>query len=380
MANPEPQMSPSHSLRKAMRGLAAKKALLLAAAARELATDKKPSSDTLEHLKNIDKLEEQLRAGNAKLRKKLELIVVGVVALVLIALCLIRVKSTSVDIELHATEADFALSKGTSMTLIPGETGQILNLKRAIVSGIEAISPESPASAGRLDLRSTESIEKDAATKAEGHYDPSVRLYSIVLPSDSAFSVRASIAYSGNLRGLNLQAEGSLPIEASFGRVIKANREDKRESQGIEQLTVDGRSLDFTLFPADELHELAVFRDVHVSNLSFQKDGRSTILSGTAYVRGGSLTGQALRPSDLLVLIAQKPILLREVTLINGGLKVVASIPCASSILLGEDSPQQLKPTLFQWAIYRWPNQFYAALTALIAAWLAVRRWWESAE
>lgn len=373
-------MSPSYDLRKAMRGLAAKKALLLAAAAKELATAKEPSSDTLEHLENIDKLEKELRDGNARLRKKLELIALVVVSLALMALCLIRVKSTSVDIELHATEADFALNKGTSMTLIPGETGQILNLKRAIVSGIEATSPESPSGGGRLDLRSTESSEKHSGLKAERNYDPSVRLYSIVLPPDSAFTVRTSIAYSGNLRGLNLKAEGTLPIEASFGQVIRASGEDKREAQGIDQVTVDGRSLDFTLFPADELHELAVFRDVHVSNLSFQKDGRSTILSGTAYIRGGSPTGQALRPSDLLVLSTQRPILLREVTLINGGLKVVASLPYASSILLGEDSPQELKPTLFQWAVYRWPNQFYATLTALIAVWLAVRRWWESVE
>ena len=62
-------MSPSYDLRKAMRGLAAKKALLLAAAAKELATAKEPSSDTLEHLENIDKLEKQLRNGNARLRK-----------------------------------------------------------------------------------------------------------------------------------------------------------------------------------------------------------------------------------------------------------------------------------------------------------------------
>lgn len=380
MANPETQMSPSHSLRMATRSLAAKKALLLAAAARELATDKEPSSETLEHLENIGKLEEQLRAGNAKRRKKLELIALSVVALVLMALCLIRVKSTSVDIELHATEADFSLNKGTSMTLIPGETGQILNLKRAIVSGIEATSPESPSSGGRLDLRSTESVDKQSAIKTDGHYDPSVRLYSIVLPSDSAFTVRTSIAYSGNLRGLNLKAEGALPIEASFGQVIKANSKEKKEAQGIDQVTVDGRGLNFTLFPADASQGLAVFRDVHVSNLSFQKDGRSTILSGTAYIRGGNPAGQALRPSDLLVLSAERPILLREVTLMDGGLKVVASLPYASSILLGEDSPQELKPTLLQWAISRWPNQFYVTLTALIAAWLAVRRWWEAVE
>lgn len=380
MANPEPQIDQTHNLRTAMENLAAKRSLLLCAAARELATNKEASPDTLEHLENIEKLDEHLRAGSAKQRKKLELVVLSVVALILMALCLIRVKTTSMDIELYVTEARFALNKGTSMTLIPGETGQILNLKRATVSGIEATSPESRSSGGRIDLRAIGSTEKDLEAKIDKHYDPSIRLYSIVLPSDSAFTVRTSIAYSGNSRGLNLKAEGSSPIEASFGQVITANTQDKQPSQGIDQVAVDGKSLDFTLFPADESHELAVFRDVHVSDLSFQKDGRSTILKGTAYIRGESPTGQALRPSDLLVLSTQRPILLRELTLVNGGLKVVASIPYASSILLGEDSPQELKPTLFQWVMYRWPNQFYATLTALIAAWLAVRRWWESAE
>lgn len=143
---------------------------------------------------------------------------------------------------------------------------------------------------------------------------------------------------------------------------------------------MEGKDLQFALYPADELHELAVFRDVHVSSISFEDAGRSTILSGTAYIKGTGGNGLALRPSDLLVLSSTYRMLLRELTLTKGELKVILSVPKATTILLGEDSPRDLRPTLFQWILYRWPNQLYATVSALIAAWFALRRWWGSQE
>jgi len=302
---------------------------------------------------------------------------------VLIALCLVRLRSTSVDVELRATQVRFSLDKGTSTTLIPGEAGQILTLKRATVSGIETISPDDVTSGGRLELKAATAPDSDTNCKTIRNYDPSIRLFAIVLPPDSAFSIHASVAYSGNSRGLNLTAEGALPVKASVGKVISVPSTAKgvqSETPAIDQVTVEGRDLQFALYPADELHELAVFRDVHVSSVSFEEAGRSTILNGIAYIRGRGTSGLALRPSDLLVLSSGHPMLLREVTLAKGELKVIATVPRATTILLGEDSPRDLRPTLFQWILYRWPNQLYATLSALIAVWLALRRWWGSAE
>lgn len=69
-----------------------------------------------------------------------------------------------------------------------------------------------------------------------------------------------------------------------------------------------------------------------------------------------------LRPSDLLKLESNHPMLLRELTLTKGELKAIVSVPQATTILLGEKSPRNLMPPVFQWVLYRWPSKPYATL------------------
>jgi hypothetical protein len=379
----KPSEKQSQDLSVALKKLSEQKAKKLATIAQELEKGAQPSSDDVDDLDRISKLEAIFKSVNARLRRQFELVALTIIVLVFIGLCFIRLRSTSVDLEVRATEVAFSLDKGVSTTLIPGETGQILTLKKAMVSGIEMISPQTSSEGGSLQLKAAALPDRNANSKTAGNYDPSIRLFAVALPTDSAFSIHASVAYSGNSRGLNLTTEGAAPVKASFGEVIpipSSNKGVTSRVYGINHIAVEGKALQLSLYPADELHELAVFRDVHVSRISFEEAGRSTILSGTAYVRGRGSSGLALRPSDLLVLSSGHPMLLREITLTRGELKVIATVPKATTILLGEDSPRDLRPTLFQWILYRWPSQLYATLSALIAVWLALRRWWESPE
>jgi hypothetical protein len=385
MSSSEAAGSRNRNVRAAMKKLSERIAQKLAIVAQELEKGEQPSPDEIDELERLGKLDAVFKSRNGRSRRTIELFALIVIALVLIGLCFIKLPSTSVDAELHATDVRFRLDKGTSTTtLIPGETGQILTLKRVTVSGIETMSPQSSQASingGSLQLKAA--TPPATNTRTVGNYDPSVRLFAIALPSQSALSVHASVAYSGNSRGLNLATEGTVPVNAAFGEVIvvpSITQGVKSETPAINEITVEGKDLRFALYPADELHDLAVFRDVHISGISFEDAGRSTILSGTVYIKGRGASGLALRPSDLLVLSSEHPMLLREITLTTGELKVIVSAPKATTILLGEDSPRDLRPTLFQWILYRWPSQLYATLSALIAAWLALRRWWESRE
>lgn len=383
MSRSESTGLPSRNARAAMKKLSERTVQKLAIIAQKLEKGEQPSSDDVDEVASLGKLKAIFKSRNARLRRQLELVALAAVVLVLTGLCLIRLRSTAVDVELRATEVRFTLDKGTSTTLIPGETGQILTLKRATVSGIEAISPEASTNPGSLQLKAATPPSRSSNTKITGTYDPSVRLFAIALPADSAFSIHARVAYSGNSRGLNLTTEGASPVNASFGEVIRiptANKGVESETPGINQIAVEGKGLQFALYPADELHELAVLRDVHVSSISFEDAGHSTILSGTAYIKGGGGSGLALRPSDLFAVSSAKPMLLREMTLTKGELKVIVSVPKATMIVLRGDSPRDLRPTLLQWMLYRWPNQLYATFSALIAVWLALRRWWVSEE
>lgn len=364
-----------------IRKLSERRIQKLTAIAKELQKGTQPSSDDVDELERIGELETIFKSQDVRLRRRLELVAFGFVVLALGVLCFIRIQSTSVDIEVHATQVRFNLDSGASTTLIPGETGQILTLKRAIISGIESMAPDAFDGVNTLQLKAAIPPDAKANVRFPPNYDPSVRLFAISIPPGSAFSIQASVAYSGNSRGLNLTTEGVAPVRASFGEVISIPSSSKTttsEAHGINYIALEGKSLQLSLYPSDDQHELALFRNVHVSSISFEDAGRSTILSGTAYIRGRG--ANPLRPSDLLAVASQNPMLLREITLAKGDLKVIVSVPKATTILLGEDSPRDLRPTLFQWMLFRWPNEFYATLSALVAVWLALRRWWESKE
>ena len=330
----------------------------------------------------VSRLETLLSPPIKKADRRLDLIVIGAAAAVLVALFLIRVPRAVVDVELRATALQLDLSQGSQANIIPGETGQILSLKRAIVSGIQDLSPAGASDGDRLDLRAAPDESDKADLGASKKTDRSVRLFSITLPPNAPLSVDASVAYAGSARGVDLELQGNQPIEAAFGNVITLPSQgtaSKSQVTAIQNIGAAGRDLRFSLFPSDEAHELAVFRNIRIAKISFESDGSPTILSGSLHIGGGG-ADVALRPSDRLVLLSKRPIILRELALTDGQLKAVLSIPAATGINLGDDQPRDLRPSLLQWLLFQWPNELYAVLSAGAALWIATRRWLRGAE
>jgi hypothetical protein len=327
------------------------------------------------------RLEALLVPPSQPVRRTPDLIAFAAAALVLVGLFLIKLPQAGVDAELRVTELQFEVNSGSQTNIIPGESGQILMLKRAVVSGLESGSPEGASNGGRLDLRTLPGKgggEADAASRA----DRSVRLSSIALPPNAPLSVDAGVAYSGASRGVNLELQDNQPIETSFGKVISLpfrHAKPNAPAIAIENITAAGRDLRFSLFPADETQELAIFRNIRISRIAFKSGDAPSILSGALHIRGG-LANVPLGPSDRLVLGSESPMILREVGLAAGQLKVVLSASRATTIQLGDDQPRDLRPSLLQWLMFRWPNELYAALSAVIALWIGTRRWWRGAE
>jgi hypothetical protein len=331
----------------------------------------------------IEELRQQVANGESpsptslSRKRAIDLIALGAATLVLLALCLIRLPHAPLDVRLRATSLKFDLLPTTTTTLLPGEAGQILSLEQAIVSGVEDASPNDAAPGGRLEL-DAETVE--GAKTSRTNLDPSVRLYAIQLSPGAKFSVDTRIAYSGDTRGLDIAAQGAAPIEADFGRLIRVGAPAQpltADNSAIQPVTVRGKALRFALYPAKKQHDLAVFRNTAISNVAFEDAGDSTILDGAIHVGDGGPSVQ-LRPSDVLTVRSAKPMALRALSLQDGQLNVIISAPEATVVSVGRDSPKDLRPSLLQWLLFHWPNELYAAVSAAIASWLAVRRWWET--
>ncbi|QIE30229.1 hypothetical protein [Caballeronia sp. SBC2] len=377
MDSPPPGKVSRDPSRTALDTLRRNRAELIEDLRQQIASGKGPSPTCLTRLNRLDEAATALGSLEPNRKRATDLIALGAATLVLVALCLVRLPHVPVDVTLRVTSLHFDLLPTTATTLLPGEAGQILSLKQAIVSGIEDASPEDAAPGGRLELNA-EAV--DGVNAAGGKIDPAVRLYAIQLSPGSKFSVDTRIAYSGDIRGLDIAAQGAAPIEAEFGRVIRLGPPGQKvtaDNTAIRHITLRGKTLRFALYPAEKQHDLAVFRNTAISSVAFDDAGDSTILSGAAHVGGGGLS-VPLRPSDLLIVRSVKPMVLRELSLRDGQLNVVMSAPEATAVLLGRDSPKDLRPSLLQWLFFHWPNELYAAVSAAIAAWLAVRRWWET--
>jgi hypothetical protein len=378
MADPPP--GERLDLRAARIGIAHRKTQLLTTIAEGLASGTPATSQDVEELERLGKVEAALRTLTIGLRQKLELTLLAFTALSLLTLSFARLPYAAVDIELHATGMHFTLNSGTAATLVPGEVDQILLLKRATVSGFESVSPQD---LGRADSVILERGAASDKTTASGNADDlSVRLQSITLPEGSKFAVDAAVAYSGSLRGIQLATDGPTPATATVSRVIPTNAK-----VGAKEITVNalsptifnGRKMRFELYPSDQIGDLAIFRDVHVSGLTFRSGEHSTILGGTLSVKGrdGVI---AVSPSDILTFSNDDSVLVRELSLSYGELRVVLSIPHATKLLLGSDAPRNMLPTWFQWLLFHWPTQLYATLMALVALWLSFRNWRASSE
>lgn len=330
---------------------------------------------TLDAIDCIGKVEATFEDKLRSRRRNVDLLAFCLTALVLAVLFLARLPRAEVDIELLVTGLQFELGAESSTNLIPGEAGQILALKRVAVTGIED-APDGAADGGDLELRA-ETL--DAASRAEGRIDPSVRLFAIALPTGAPTSVSTAVAYAGNSRGVSIDIQAEKATKADLGRLILAPAASGKGPlrSAVEPISIAGKHLEFTLYSSDETRDLAIFRNTRLTSVSFERSGSSEILSGEVHIRGRSEKAPiALHPSDLLLLRSEKPMTLRELSLSGGRLKVILSAPEAEEVRLGGVTSQDLRPSLLEWLLYRWPNELYVAFTAVIALWLSTRRWW----
>jgi len=337
-----------------------------------------PSAEDLDSLERLSKLKTILSADDSGRRKKLEIGLLCVTGLLLTGLMLIRVSSTAVDLSVRTTKVRLTLTNQRSATLIPGELGQILVLKQARVSGADEVLPPTIGESGSFELK--ELVSPTEKTTHRDSEDLAVRLQEIAIPSDSPLTITVGVAYSADSRGLVLETSGSKPSTARFGQVIPLGKEAdnaRTVRYAISPVRATGNNLVLELFSANAERQLTVFRDMHVSEVSFEDAGHSTILGGLAFVKSKGEASVPLQPSDRLTIRSAGPMLVRELTLTKGELKATLSAPRVTTLQLGEDSPRNLMPTLFEWIRFRWPNQLYATLSALAALWLATRSWWE---
>jgi hypothetical protein len=180
-----------------------------------------------------------------------------------------------------------------------------------------------------------------------------------------------------------LHTTGEKPARAQFGEVIPIESDQNNNTQArfaIRPVRVSGKDLEMELIPSNNAAPLTILRDVHVSQISFGDDGRSSILGGSAVVKSRSENKISVQASDNLDIQSATPMLVRELKFAKGELEVTLTTPNANVISLGDDPPRDLRPTLFEWIRFRWPTQLYGALSALAALWFAARTWWKSPE
>lgn len=341
-----------------------------------------PSSDDVETLERLGKIDTAYADFDRQRRKKYEYFALCLTVLIFAALSILRVGSTPADLDVRAMKIHLMLTTPQSITLIPGEMGQILPLKEARVTGIESVPPEPRANNGTLEVRALTLLGKSPSTSVSAE-DLAARLQEIALPAKSPISIVLGVAYDGDLRGLTLATSAANPIRVVFGEVIPLEGDAQEPGSlpyAIRSVRVAGKHLSLEFVPAKNVRQLTIFRDLRVSGVLFEDEDHSTILGGAAYVRGGVEQSVLLQPSDRLVVGSDEPLLIRELTLSGGELHARISARRASTLLLGEGPPRNLRPTLFQWIRYHWPGELYTTLSALVVAWLAIRKWAESGE
>lgn len=370
MSEPSEKPLTKISLGRRLKALSERRRKLLAITAIPGTDDAVRSKEDLDELERLDKLKAMVRSEVSDQRRAWEIAALVFTAILLLASSYFRVPSIPIDIDVRASEVRFEMTTGREKALIPGENGQILELKSATISGMSSATVDGiPASQDPLVL---EQLRTSNATPAHTTSSTPVQLQEIALSGNSQFKLTTAVAYSGAARGIRLETSGAALVSALL---------TEPASPLPHPVTTEGKELRFELFPADSNEPLVIFRNAHASKIVFDKADQSTLFGGTVYVSGGDSTGIPLRPSDLLKLESgSQHLFLRELSLVKGELHVILSTADATLVTVGGDATRNLRPTWFQWVLAKWPNQLYATLTAWIGIWLALRRWWSSTE
>jgi hypothetical protein len=291
--------------------------------------------DALERLKKIKTLSADLKRERSK---AWELSLLCFIALLFGLSSIVRVASTVADVDIRSTKVQLTLQTPQAVTLIPGELGQILNLKEARIAGADSVMPAGVADNGSFEIKAF--IPKIKSEKQLSAEESAVRLQEIALPGKSLMKITVGVAYDGDLRGLTLAAvSGPNAVKVALGQVIpvESNANNSRLTQyGINPVRAEGKDLRLEFIPTNSDRELTVFRDIQVSRIDFKDGDHSTILGGNAYVMDGAGAGTTMRPSEQFAIQSDEPMLLRELTLTKGALKVRLSAQKAKTLSLGK--------------------------------------------
>jgi hypothetical protein len=111
---------------------------LLAMSATQETDDAVPSEEDLDELERLDKLKAMVTAEVNDRRRAWDIVALVFTAILLLASSYFRVPSIPIDIDVRASEVHFEMTTGRQQALIPGEDGQILELKSATISGMNS--------------------------------------------------------------------------------------------------------------------------------------------------------------------------------------------------------------------------------------------------
>jgi len=345
-----------------------------------LAKGDPPSEEDASAIERLSKLITFLPPRDNRRGRRIDLALLCSAAAIFLVSAFVRLPTTAVDLEVRATAVTLTLGGNRSDLLIPGESGQILALSQARISGASAVSPSEMGQGSAVELRQPVLAKQPSGIRKA---DLAVRLQEIAIPSDIPFTLGVGLAYAAQSRGLVLHATGQKPATAQFGEVIPVDNSENNTTQiryAIRPVRVSGKDLEIELIPFNKEDSLTVLRDVHVSEITFGDEGHSSILGGNAVIKSRAESEIAIEPSDNLIIRSAMPMVVRELILAKEELKVTLTTPNANTILLGEDPPRDLRPTLFEWVQFRWPTQLYGTLSALVALWFAARTWWKTPE
>ena len=337
-----------------------------------------PTVEQANVIERLSKILSVLPPQDNRRSRRMDLLLLLIAVPILLALSFVRLSSTAVDLEVRTTGVTLTLGGNRSDLLVPGETGEILTLSQARISGASEVSPSALGQEGTVELRQ---LVLDKQSPGIRSVDLAVRLQEIAIPSDIPFKLRIGLAYAAQSRGVVLNASGQKPATAQFGEVIPIDNSESHDAKiryALRPVSISGNDLEMELFPFSKEGSLTLLRDVHVSEITFDDEGHSSVLGGSAVVKSRAETKMAIQPSDDILIQSAVPMLVRELVFEKGELKVTLASPHANTILLGNDPPRDLRPTLFEWVRFRWPTQLYGTLSALAALWFAARAWWKT--
>jgi len=353
-----------------------------------LAQDNLPAPEDVDAAERLSKLKAVLPVADDRRHAKLfmaSVVAVGAALLLLIAAFAKR-PSTAVELDLRVARVELVPTERRTNLLLPGELGEVLALSQADVAGVEEVDPSATGEGENLHLHARVPV------RADPRADLAVRLQELALPTSGPLTLVVGVAYGPGRRGLLLAAQGQTRATVRFGEVIPVNVSAEKQDQrsdpesistryAVRPIRASGRLLRLELYPSDVLKPLTALRDVEVSEIRFtvaDAPGHSSVLGGTVFVSDLPEGRVIIQPGDQLEIKSDRSLWVRELTFSNGILKVAVSSPRTTSLRLGTDPPRDLMPSFFDWLRSRWPTQFYATLSAIIALWFALKRWWES--